>query len=338
MKCCVYTRAFMETPYLDFFIEHYCNLGFNKIIILKSDEFYFECYDKYKSRVDIHSVKNLENRLLSLYDKLLKKSDYDWALCVDIDEFLLLNNNYINIHQYIEEKLSKENNINTFYFRWGMIEKFDNDDNYVFKNIINDYNIYSNSHVKSMIKISALDSVHHPHICRMKEKLCIYFEEKILNKPQPNNHSITHESYSESILLHLHTRNINNLVLKSIVTNLGDSVNRNVKKINNLPNFINLITYNSNYKDEQLLEKMIDTIGIKAKLPYDHSNISKTNTNIVKLKDYYIYDYNFDTVNVLVEKEILNTILKKHNINKNKYYEFINRINNILLKEGRFKS
>ena len=31
MKCCVCARDFYESPYLDFFIEHYLKLGFNKI-------------------------------------------------------------------------------------------------------------------------------------------------------------------------------------------------------------------------------------------------------------------------------------------------------------------
>ena len=37
MKCCVYTRTFYESPYINFFIEHYLKLGFDKIFILKTD-------------------------------------------------------------------------------------------------------------------------------------------------------------------------------------------------------------------------------------------------------------------------------------------------------------
>ena len=51
MKCCVYTRSFAERPYMDFFIEHYIHLGFDKIIILKSDKMEYKYpieYEKYQ--------------------------------------------------------------------------------------------------------------------------------------------------------------------------------------------------------------------------------------------------------------------------------------------------
>ena len=61
MKYCVYTRAFYETPYLDFFIEHYINLGFDMIIILKADSFSYSIPSKFKKHVQLHTVPNLEN-------------------------------------------------------------------------------------------------------------------------------------------------------------------------------------------------------------------------------------------------------------------------------------
>ena len=35
MQCCVFTRFVYDVPYLDSFIEHYLNLGFDKIFILQ---------------------------------------------------------------------------------------------------------------------------------------------------------------------------------------------------------------------------------------------------------------------------------------------------------------
>ena len=34
MRCCVYTRFVYEVPYIESFIDHYLNLGFDKIILL----------------------------------------------------------------------------------------------------------------------------------------------------------------------------------------------------------------------------------------------------------------------------------------------------------------
>jgi hypothetical protein len=101
MKCCIYTRAFLETPYLDFFIEHYVKLGFDKIIILKADDIPYECPQQYQSNVDIHTVPNLGNELLPKYDYLVKQSGCDWCLSVDIDEILLLHKQYGCIQDFI---------------------------------------------------------------------------------------------------------------------------------------------------------------------------------------------------------------------------------------------
>lgn len=335
MKCCVYTRAFYETPYLDFFIEHYCNLGFDKIIILKSDDFDYNIPEKYKKYVNIHKIKNLENRSLSLYDNLVKKSGCDWALCIDVDELLLLNNNYMNIHQYINEKTLQNKKINTFYFRWGMIEKLDTEPDVVFKNILSDYKIFSNSHIKSMVRVNKLDSIYHPHMCRLKEKECIYFENNILNKNMPTKHPMTKNTYQEHILIHLHTRSIHNMITKCLVTALGNCVRRNVKKIKDLDKFKKLI--NNHHEESDVLAKMIECIGLKAKLPFDHTDLSVSEKKIVKLENYYIYDYRFNIINLNREKEIINLLLKKHNIDKNKYYEFIERINHKILAKNRFR-
>ena len=111
--------------------------GFDKIIILKcfNNDDHYKIPEEYQKYVSIYNVKNLGNSLLPKYDYIVKNSGYDWVLNIDIDEILLLNPKYKNINEYTEEKLSINKNINTFYFRWGMIEKCDNTHNYDFINI-----------------------------------------------------------------------------------------------------------------------------------------------------------------------------------------------------------
>ena len=48
MKCCVYSRFVFEYPYLNSFIEHYLNLGFDKIIILYTDIIEYPLADNLK--------------------------------------------------------------------------------------------------------------------------------------------------------------------------------------------------------------------------------------------------------------------------------------------------
>ena len=56
-------------------------------------------------------------------------SNNDWVLSVDSDELLILNNTYKNIDDFVKEKLINDKLINAFYFRWGMIEKCDIENN-----------------------------------------------------------------------------------------------------------------------------------------------------------------------------------------------------------------
>ena len=77
IKCCVYTRVFYEFPYLNFFLEHYISLGFQKIILLKADNIKLNI-EKYKDYVEIFEVENLENRLLPICTNRIDKN-YDWV-------------------------------------------------------------------------------------------------------------------------------------------------------------------------------------------------------------------------------------------------------------------
>ena len=136
MKYCIYTRLYYESPYILFFIEHYIKLGFDKIIILKSDNIIFN--NTFENNVDIYNVNNDENKLLSIYTKFIKNTKYDWVLIVDIDEILFLNPKYNTINDYVQNKLIKNSDINTFYFRWAMLEKYDNFEYIVVYTLSND--------------------------------------------------------------------------------------------------------------------------------------------------------------------------------------------------------
>ena len=326
MKNVVYTRCFLEKPYLNFFIEHYINLGFYKIIIICCDNCIFKCPDKYKSYVIIYKVpENLGDALLPKYDFLVKNTDYDWCLTIDADEILLLNNNFKNINHFIEEKLKKNKDINMFYFRWGMLEKYDNENKLNFNYIINNYNIYSNSHIKSMVKINKLKSIFHSHISDITEKLIIYFEEDILFENKPKDHIITNKSYNETILVHLNTRSINNMIIKSISTKFK------TKKISDISAFRELI--NTISVDNNILDNMKNTIGLKAQMPL--SRIINNNI-IIQLKNFNIKKYDYNIIDLNSERIILENILEDNNIDKIKYYNFINKINTILINNKYF--
>jgi hypothetical protein len=324
MKFCVYTRSFLEDQYLSYFIQHYINLGFDKIIILKSDGIIYNLPENYSSIVEIHYVENKANILLPQYDYLIKKCDCDWCLVIDIDELLILNKSYNNINQYVEEKIKNDELINAFYFRWGMIEKYDIDKNNNFNYILNKYKIFQNQHIKTMFKKKDLIVVAHPHYTELKN-LHIYFENNILNQNMPM-HVINKNSYKENILIHLHTKSIHNLIIKSVNTKLQK------KGITNKNEFINLInTFDSNVNDNDIFNQFAEYIGLKAKLPYSHissSLIDTSNYDIIKY-NYDISDSNMEEINVL-------NFLHINNIDENKYFNFINKINSKITNDRSF--
>ena len=73
MKYCVYTRFFFEDNYIESFIEHYLNLGFDYIVILYVINYKdkninkYKLSKKYKDKVLLYKVKNEGNLLVSKY-------------------------------------------------------------------------------------------------------------------------------------------------------------------------------------------------------------------------------------------------------------------------------
>ena len=316
MSYCIFTRAFNETPYLSFFIEHYVKLGFDKIIILKCDMFKFTIPEKYKSNVIIHQVKNLGNKLLSTYSHLIIKKNYEWILIIDVDEILLLNKKFKNIKHYVRSKMKMNKNINVFYFRWCMINKYDVEKNNDFNYIINNYYLNVNRTIKSMVKGDSLKIVNHPHMVQTNRKMVIYFENSIMYENLPK-HNVKDTSYQESILIHLHTRSIHNLIIKSLTNNVNMSKGKRIEDKQKFINFVN--------NGDNVVEDFKNIIGTKAKLPFKNSLQDK-----YKLEGKYrIYKYGNDVINLQEERKILNFYLKKDNIDKNKYNLLIRKINNV---------
>lgn len=316
MRCCVYTRVFYETPYLEFFIEHYINLEFDKIIILKSDTFEYNIPINLLSYVDIYTVKNEGNNLLKKNEDLIKNSNFDWVLSIDNDEILLLNIQYKNIKDYIEKHLDVNNNINIFYFRWAIIEKFDINNITKFSDILKKYKIYKNKHIKTMFNKKYLLHIYHPHLCSMSE-YNIYFEGNILNENSPII-EFNNSSYTDHVLIHIHTRSINNLIIKSKYTVLNG---KQIKDKQYFTEYINNIDVN--FPIENITEKAKELIGLKSRLPFSHATMSELKINNLKT-----YDYNFDFVNIDKEKLMIEHMLNENNIDKTKYEYFINLLNN----------
>jgi hypothetical protein len=324
MNYCVFTRFFYEDTYLDYFIQHYINLGFNKIIILKPDNIIYNLPYEYLNIVEIHYVENLGDNLLSDYQHLIN-SNNDWVLSVDSDELLILNNTYKNIDDFVKEKLINDKLINAFYFRWGMIEKVDIENNNNFTYILQNYKIFKNSHIKTMFKLKDLIGIYQfqSHVVNLKN-LHIYFENNIYNR-NFGQLTITENSYKEHILIHLHTRSINNLIVKSFNTVFDG------KQINNKNNFIEIINNFDLNSTENILQLFINNIGAKAQLPYTHNKEEE-----LILCNYDISKYNYDIVDSIKDKNEIINFLNKNKIEENNYFYFVNLLSFQIINDKTF--
>lgn len=322
MKCCVYTRIFYETPYINYFIEHYLKLGFDHIIFLQTDNLNYFIKNKFKKFITIIKTYNYADKTLNKYINNTKK--FDWTLMIDNDEFLILHKKFKNIKDYIRKKLEINSRINIFYFRWLMVEKVDNINKFnSLKNILLNYNTYQNRFIKTMFKNKNFRRILGSHFVKT-DKDCIYFENNILDKNYPIQ-EYTEHIYNDHFLLHLHTRSLNNLIIKSLKTKF---FNKKCKNIFNLRNYI--FNYSGNINKEIFL----DIIGLKSKLPYAHSQENKIKYE--KLKNFKIFDYNLNFIDKRKEINLLKKVLKELNFNEKKFIELISDYEKLIVEEKRF--
>jgi hypothetical protein len=324
MKCCIYSRLFYENPYINYFLEHYLSIGFDKIFLLQGDNISYNLPEKFKDRVVIHKTKN-ERRQLREYDWLIKSSQMDWCLSIDTDEFLVLQDKYFNIKDFISSKISKFKNLNTFYFRWLNINKYDNlDCSNLHESLLN-YKSFGCTYIKTMFRVKDLFSVHRDHLCRVKPKPEIYFEQKIL-KRQSNDHKLCDTSYTESCLVHLHTRSIQSLVIKALVTEFCD------KKISQLSLFKNFIEQSFTFSPEKLLQSFIDSIGPKAEIPFRQAN-----HQVIDIFSYnynscfnHIEHFNSKLTDLKLEEILIKDIFKNMQLDFNLFKDAENKLSHLI--------
>lgn len=318
MDTFVITRAYMENPYIECFIEHYISLNFKKIILLKSDNHNYIINEKYKNNVIIHNVQNTGNCIYTKNKSLFNKLN-GWYLFVDLDEFLILHNKWnSNIVTFLEYVQKKNKNVNTIMFRWAMIEKYNNNTSDLsIKNVIHDYNKYHNKHIKSMVKSSCFINMTHPHYPDINTTPCVYIDDKIINNLNPRQ-DILNKSYHNSYLIHIHTRSIKNIICKSL-NNYHNMCSKSIACKNIFINYINNKLY---LKSNNLLDDFTKYIGVKAKLPFGHAN-NKTINTLPDLK----YDCNI--LNTEIENDLLRFYCNKFSINYDNINEFMELLNNL---------
>lgn len=121
-----------ENNYLREWVEHYRNLGFDKIFLFDNNDEYGEhftdvIWDYIESGfVKVLNVRGLSNQQIKCYDELYHSqelSGYSWVAFFDIDEFLHINKE--DIHEYVNDE--RFNNFDGIAVNW----KYFDDNNLV---------------------------------------------------------------------------------------------------------------------------------------------------------------------------------------------------------------
>ena len=320
MKCCIYTRLFNESPYINFFINYYLNLGFCKFIFLKADDIPYQINKTYEPYIIIKEIQNLPGEMeLSYYSYLIRQSECDWVLGCDIDEFVVLHKKFNTIQDFIKEKLDKDPLINMFFLRWGNLYKFNNNKE-SFNFIINNYKIYNEKDIKSFVKITPYIIMGHPHLFKNNLPTYIYRENEILNKLEISN-PISPDSYQEIFLLHLNIRSIDNLMIKALDNGKKWEINYTfIKDINNFNNFLNLKIENIN------LDKFIWVTGGRLVNAFNKNDSDIANIN---LNNFNIFNFESDPIDYQLESKLFLDIINKYKLNSKKLRDCINFIDNI---------
>ena len=115
IKTAICLIAKEENKYISEFVEHYKNLGINRINLYDNNDINGEKFDYIlKDYIDSNLVKIINYRGLSkpqtiaykdCYD--MNKNIYDWIGFYDVDEFLYINN-YSNINKFLSLKKFKK--------------------------------------------------------------------------------------------------------------------------------------------------------------------------------------------------------------------------------------
>ena len=194
-----------------------------------------------------------------------------------------------------------------------MIEKFDIQYPESLSSILDTYQLFSNQHIKTLVKISKLSSIYHSHMCTTHSKTCIYFEDQILTSNSPKQ-EITSQIYKESVLIHLHTRSIHNLIIKSFHTLFFA---KQIKEKQLFIDFVNNIDISSR-DNIGFLENFKSFIGAKAHLPFQ-----KRPSVQINIHDFSIQEYQHKMIDEEKEKQHIIFFLQENNIHSEKYYFFI---------------
>jgi len=336
MKCCVFVRFVYEFIYLDAFIEHYLDLGFDKIIILYHDVVDGYIKESHRSRVVLYNVPNLGNKLPDAHKGMIPR-DIDWVLHVDSDEFLLLHKRYTRIHDYVREKINSypKANINLIAMNWLWIHKFD-DVNQCVSEIINKYKKQVGNAVeqkrkevwmKCIFKRSELQTLY-IHCPLMKTGHRMYGNGELItfknnmNSVRSVAYKDVNKLYDEHALVHIATRSLKNTIFKS--ERIHNSQVQKKNMVNKMALEREISFMDDDTKEFEVLKILLEYVGYKVRFPLKCLKLPEAKINLENLLRVKNNTVDFESIDNSKEYYRLYSSI----INNSKTIELINKVIN----------
>ena len=234
MNIYISTIAKNEFQYIKEFVTYHIGLGFDKIIIYDNNLPDGEHYNKILEPeiasgkveiVDIRGKSGYQNK--SYQESYAKHKDEDgWIFFIDVDEFLVLENE-TDIHKFLERECFKK--FNQIHFNWMTMSDNDlvrNDGRLMMTRFTQPINngtepagCTMNRHIKCAVRLGSVSSanINCPHYVTNIIPVCDATGNPLQNGPF--NYS---PDYSEAYIKHFHYKTIEEFVTNKMTKGFAD--------------------------------------------------------------------------------------------------------------------
>ena len=326
-----------EHDYINQFIEHHLNIGFDSFYIIidnldfKQAEYINVIHDKFFKYIKLFNLDKSFDEQLYINLKINKCSTHsywikyfnqivlpevkeDWLLMIGGDSFLYLDGK--NINEYMNNILTVNNNIFQVAFPWLAGYNLDNKPIDNFCNEINKLHFQYHNHTYGMGKVSNieyLDESSHYFVPKTREQIIYIPENIILNMGKQinafdifKNNKFNINENSNVFALHVQLRNYDEIIIKDLYSwNMCNDDRRSL--LNSLLTQNNTSNFISNTKAFRL-NYILNNSCTKIK----EKQLNVANNNFINLNKY--------------NKTVIMELLKSINIKYEQYELFINTL------------
>lgn len=289
-RFCALTRTHNEDAHIQSFLDWYILLGFSKILLIQNDKGDLIKHLHSDVIIVIKDITEGANKnpdsLIGKYSKQFTQDEgCEWLLVVDSDEFLLLNqHDFTGIADFVDqkEKMYGKGYLDAIAFRWATIE---NTNKYCYGNsfmqMLNDFypNIYWNVMIKSMVRVKRLLIYGNSHYPTFKKDITVpqvYLESKLHSdlKMEAGYNFFSNFTFFESSLIHIHTRSLSDIIIKSLTSGFTDKTVKNKNELLTLILGGDLSIF-ANYNLTNYFDMFVYALGRKATILLMHMNEKK---------------------------------------------------------------